>query len=453
MSVPPNSKPHFPEALSESLFSLKERGLITPNMLSEYVGSQLFQTAALTALTPPPKPYQEEAYTSPKTHTCKLHRKKNGVQTLTATAHQATRYQIYFAGNVQDALEPNYIKEVLQLAPNKNHIFWDYPGACRHEGIKRFDVLFKCGYKKVKYLLNTGVPAKDITLYGYSMGGGIAAHIARKLHEEGHPVNLTIDRSFSSLSAVVSPLLYHKINTEQKKHAHHLPLGSAIAAFAITGVSIGTALAGLITSIGVLIASLIAGIGYTASLMLSLVPGFMFFAKFLNTLFNAEAQYLNTCFDVVASTIGSVVALAGFILGALTGLFLGTFLSLQHLFTKNPCKISLKKPTRMLLNTTTGEMDSVNNVQRILSFKQHGKIKIINSKEDEVIRVEAALNTGLNFTTNPKRTINKQSVNNPVASLWYNKGSHIDTLQPTDIDEKLTLPRPPLSVNPALALV
>ena len=453
MAVPLNSKPHFPEALSEALFSLKERGLMTPNVLSEYVGSQLFQTAALAALTPPPKPYQEEVYTCQTTHACKLHRKKNGVQTLTAKAHQSTQYQIYFAGNAQDALDPNYIKEVLQVAPNKNHIFWDYPGASRHEGIKRFDVLFKSGYKKVKYLLSTGVPAKDITLYGYSMGGGIAAHIARKLHTEGHPVNLTIERSFSSLSAVVSPLLYHKINTEQKTYAQHLPLGSAIAAFAITGVSIGTALAGLITSIGVLITSLIAGIGYIASLMLSLIPGFMFFANLLNTLFNAATQYLNTCIDVVASTIGSVVALAGFIVGALTGLVLGAILSLQLLFTDNPINFSLKQPTRMLLNTTTGEMDSVDNVQRILSFKKHGKVKVINSKEDEVIRTEAALNTGLGFTTNSTRTLNKQSVNNPVTSLWYSKGGHIDTLQKADIDEALTLPRPPFSGNPAFGLV
>ncbi len=432
--------PRFPEELSDTLFSLKERALMTPNMLSEHIGSQLFQTAALAALTSQPKPYTEAIYEPQKTHTFKLLRKKDGAQILTATAPHATQYQIYFAGNTQDALEPTYIKEVLETAPNKNHVFWDYPGACRHEGIKRFDVLQKAAYKKVKYLLDKGIPAEDITLYGYSMGGGIAACIAKRLHEEGHPVNLTIDRSFSSLSAVVSPLLYHKINTEQKKYAHHLPLGSAIAACAVMGVSIGTSLAGLIASIGTITASLIAGTGYALSALFFLMPGFKLFANLLNQIFNATAQYINASFDIAASAVGGIVALIGFTLGSLIGLFMGGILSLQHLFTDKPFTMPLDLPTYALLKTTTGEMNSAENIQSILNNPKHGEVTIINAKADEVIRPEASLNTGLGFTATRKQTAHQHHAHQSFSSFWYKKANHTATLKDSDIDGSLTFP-------------
>ena len=114
MSISKKATPYFPEALSESFFLLKERGFITPNMLSEYIGSQLMKMAALAAVSTPPDSYDISEYTSQKTHAFELDRAKNGAQTLKATSPHSKAYQVYFAGNAQDALEPNYIKETLQ---------------------------------------------------------------------------------------------------------------------------------------------------------------------------------------------------------------------------------------------------------------------------------------------------------------------------------------------------
>lgn len=447
MSAVHHSTPYFPEALADKFYSLKERGFITPNMLSEYIGSHLMQTAALAAVSTPPDSYTIEAYTQQKTHHFELTRSENGAQTLRAISSNAKQYQIYFAGNTQDALEPNYIKEMLQANPNTNYIFWNYPGACRYKGVTRFDLLFKAGYEQVKKLRNEGIPPEDVTLYGYSMGGGIAAHTTKKLHEEDYPVNLTIERSFSSLSNVVSPLLYHVLDTKtdwRTRYARHFPLGTSVIAFALIGTSIGTALAGFITSTSVIAATCFAATGYCLSSILAFIPGLLLLSNSLNELFNAHAIHLNVCFDIIATTVGSVVALAGLIAGAVLGAVFGAILSIQLLFTDNPYNLSLQLPTRALLNTTTGEILSVQNIQSILKSNAHGKITIINSKEDEVIHPEAALNTGLGFTTQTQRN----HLMSNITSIWYNKGDHIAPLHENDIDDTLTYPQmPPASYS------
>lgn len=56
----------------------------------------------------------------------------------------------------------------------------------------------------VKTLINRGVKPENIILKGHSLGGAIATLTAANLHQEKHPVRLFVDRSFSSLSNVMS---------------------------------------------------------------------------------------------------------------------------------------------------------------------------------------------------------------------------------------------------------
>ncbi|MDF1677587.1 MAG: hypothetical protein P1U32_02700 [Legionellaceae bacterium] len=441
MSISNTSLLHFPEPLSEAFFSLPGRGFMTPNMLSEAIGKHLLKIAALAATKPAPKPYKVTDYATHTNHHFKLERAENGAQTLIATIPHTKEYQIYFAGNAQDALDPTYILETLKEVPNKNHIFWDYPGASRYHGITRFDPLLKSGYQQIKALLDSGVPAEKITLHGYSLGGGIASYITQKLHHEGHPVNLTVERSFSSLSGAIAPLLYYQFNARpelKEKYGHHLPLGSSIAAFATMGVATGTGLAGLIASVGVILTSLLTAVAYLFCYLLALIPGFKSISTGLNLLLNSISSLLNTCFDIIASVIGSVVAFAGVIAGTLVGAVVGLALSLQLLFTKNPVNIPLNLPTRVLLNTTTGEMFSVKNILSILSIKNHGDIKIINAKKDDVVLEEAALNTGLGFTTRPNRLIPRKYMGHKLSSFWDKEADHVTTLKASGIDDELT---------------
>ncbi len=440
MSVSNTSILHFPEPLSDAFFSLPERGFMTPNMLSEAFGKHLLKIAALTATKPTPKPYKVTDYSAHTPHRFKLERAENGAQTLIAGIPDTKQYQIYFAGNAQDALDPAYITEVLEGVPDKNHIFWDYPGASRYHGITRFDPLLKSGYQQIKALLDSGVPAKNITLHGYSLGGGIAIYIAQRLHHEGHPVHLSVERSFSSLSAAIAPLLYYQFNARpelKEKYERHLPLGSSIAAFATMGIAAGTGLSGLIASVGIILTSLLTVFAYLFCYLLTLIPGFKQIARGLNLLFNGISSFLNTCFDILASTLGSIVAFIGVIAGTLIGAVVGFALSLQLLFTDKPVNIPLNLPTRVLLNTTIGELFSVSNIHSILNVKNHGEIKIINAKKDDVVLEEAALNTGLGFTTNPNRIIPRKYMGHKMSSFWDKAADHVSSLKAADIDDEL----------------
>lgn len=61
----------------------------------------------------------------------------------------------------------------------------------------------------VKNIINKGVRPENIILKGHSLGGAIATLTAANLHKEKHPIRLFVDRSFSSLSNVMS----HKFTT------------------------------------------------------------------------------------------------------------------------------------------------------------------------------------------------------------------------------------------------
>ncbi|MCH9755694.1 MAG: hypothetical protein K0U37_00680 [Gammaproteobacteria bacterium] len=431
MSAPQKPIIQFSEHASESLALLKERWGMSPNGLSNTISSH-FMRAAILPLEA--RPHTLEEYAS-STHAFKLIQKQD-IQTLEATKANTTQYQIYLAGNNQAGLKPECVQSMLEASPNTNHIFKNYSRVDKnHQNINQINPLFKPGYEEVKTLLDKGIPAENITLYGYSFGGGIAAQIAKKLHDEGFCVNLTIDRSFSSLSSVIAS----KTNLI---HQSYLPLGTSLAAFSMMGASLGLIVAGLIASIGVLIESFIANLAYYCCLTLSKIPGLALLASYLDIICNQIAQSINLCFNLIASVIGAAIAFTGFLAGAVVGALTGAILSLQLLVTDTPVGVPLEPAVCMFLNTTTGEMNSVRNVQHILNLNKHGKVKILNSKTDNNIPLESALNTGLGFTTHSDRNLKQYTASNHITSLWYNKASHFDnTLKTDDIDFNLNYPK------------
>lgn len=64
-------------------------------------------------------------------------------------------------------------------------------------------ILLEEGKAQVQRLLDKDIPANQITLYGHSMGGGIASLVASHFHHQGIKIKIFNDRSFSSISSVV----------------------------------------------------------------------------------------------------------------------------------------------------------------------------------------------------------------------------------------------------------
>ncbi|MDF1645542.1 MAG: hypothetical protein P1U61_00975 [Legionellaceae bacterium] len=457
MPFSPKTAVYVPDHLSESLSTLKTRWGMAPNQLSHFLGSYLMQPIlpALRTNTVGHKTYHEQDYKSRGLY----HVDKNtyqitnihGAQTLTVTVPDAKQHIVYFGRNSQDSLSPYFVQEVLKEKPNTNYIFQNYPGVGTGQSITHITPLFQAGYEAVKTLLDSDVPAKDITLKGLSLGGGVAAHVAKKLHDEGHSVNLVVDRSFASLSALPANLetrialgceKVSGLNEAYEKYGCYLPLVTSITACTTLGASIGTALAGLITGIGVLLANLIANTGYYLSLALAFTPGLSHAASTVNVMFNTIAEYTDMCFDVIGSILGSLVGITTLLTGAVVGAAVGGLLSLQLYWTDKPVNMPLGLAASALLNTTVGEMDSARKVKQILNSKNHGHVTIINAKDDDVIISEDSLNTGIGLSDNPDRVIKKQGLGGNLSSFWFKHGGHGGDLYSYNMDSELTHDEP-----------
>lgn len=421
--------------LSESVALLQKRQGITPNHLSNYLGSHLMQII-LPALFFVRHQRGQLDYSEVAIKTGATAKDATVATDISELTDDPTQYQIYFAGNGQDALyDPFHTLNVIGNTPNTIHLFKNYPGIDTDEPLQNIEVLFEDGYARAKTLIDQyNIPPEKITLYGLSLGGGVAAQVARRLHDEGYPVNLTIDRSFSNLSAVVSPKLEHHL--QPTKYGRYLPLATSMAAVGFSGTALGTTVAGLITSIGVLLGHLMSNLGYYVSLALSCIPYLEQPASMLNTAVNALSESIAAGFDIMASVTGALVSLTASIAGTALGAVIGAVLSLQLLFTDTPINMPLGFSARACLSTTTGEMNSVDNVQHILKSEEHGHVKIINGKHDDVIHPEASLNTGLGFSDNPARE--NQHVSSNFSSFWYNYASHCGQLEDDDIDVDLS---------------
>ena len=124
------------------------------------------------------------------------------INTLVSTLPFAQqKYIINFVGNQSryeniidamradaEALHCHVVGFSSGIATSKNHLLID-------------------GIAQVQWLLDRGVSPKNITLKGHSLGGAIATLVAYHFHQNNKPVNVFSDRSFSSLSKLVSPLV------------------------------------------------------------------------------------------------------------------------------------------------------------------------------------------------------------------------------------------------------
>ncbi len=144
--------------------------------------------------------------------------KTNGLEVLEVTlegisVEDVKKYVIFCAGNTMDSMDPLIIKGGVSPITGEDktkYIFWNYPGVgCSKGSVFHPEDLVEGAYQQVKRLMSDGIAPKDITLHGLSLGGSVAIFAAKRLHNEGIYINLTVDRSFSSISRVL-PNLWDK---------------------------------------------------------------------------------------------------------------------------------------------------------------------------------------------------------------------------------------------------
>lgn len=326
----------------------------------------------------------------------------NGLETLEINAiklFEDHHYIVYCCGMEEDALS----FDVTSIQPNQSAIIWNYPSQGQSQGhVRSAKDLFKPAFYQVMRLLNKGIPDKNITLHGYSLGGGVATAVARQLHEQGHFVHLKVERSFARFSSVV-PALVNKIDVEKA------PLVTSILALAVTGFALGIAFAGFVNALGHLA---------TEAMMTDSMP----------------ASIVAETVNVLASFIGGIIALSSLILGCVLGTILGILLTVQLLWTNNPFILSVTPAFENILLSFCFEMDSVAELQQLLAThdkpehetKEKPTITVINTVDDEVITIAAAFNTKLELE--PEDNFQRPSIKDKVTSFWYLKGGHRGTL-------------------------
>jgi Chlamydia CHLPS protein (DUF818) len=491
----------FPSDLANAFLSLAKRGLMTPNYLSSLIMLAVLPAWVLKIANPEqfvPLENDENGvvnkevflkrsrahffystyYTSISDSECK-YVSLDGLETL-EVKHKNPKYKQYeivFCGNGQDAIDNNSLTRVL-FGSKKNYVFWNYPGVGLSSGSANcVDDLVAAGYKQVERLLEDGVAAQDITLNGFSLGGAVATHVASLLHAKGYPVNLTVDRSFSSLAAVpaqkIPQLVYFEDEEGQKPFAGFaplLPLATTALAFGLLGASLGFVISGLITSlvvmitaplalivyaisyciamIGELMQTVIQFIGYALSLMvfglseelaqdttkffdkMGSLPAdlFTYIAAALNNSIMFMINNINNFTFFCAAIVGLLIAIPGILSGAIIGLCLGAILSVQLIFTDQPLLMPLTPFFNLIFWSTVNDMNSVSALKTLLWSEKTGLINVINTKNDQVICVEASLNAGIGVPPGQSASDNK-NLKGKVRSFWYEKGGHAGPLE------------------------
>ncbi len=352
----------------------------------------------------------------------------DGLETLEAKQNKQIsnpKYEIFCCGNAQDAMDISKALELIETDPSKNYIFWNYPGVGLSKGAAySTQDLFKAGYKQAKRLIDDGILAEDITLHGFSLGGGVAIHVARCLHEEGHFVNLKIDRSFARIALVPPGIFKQIINQDTSKQPSYAPFITSTIAFAISCVALGTTFAGFIASVGLVAASVKAAIGYCLAYPFNLL-GFA-----INEPFSTIASFIDNAVNLIGSIVGGVIAIGGLMAGGLVGLVFGAFLSIQLLWTEEPFLMPMTPAFSAGLYSSCCEMDSVNEMHRLLniddkhSYKIKPYISVINVLDDEVIDVDASLSVGLGLRHTKQSDNEHQPLKEKITSFWYREGGH-----------------------------
>ncbi len=476
----------FPMDMYQALSGLGERGLMTPTYLSKLIMLAVLPAQRIVDKDRPlindehglcnAQSWYErtdrEDYLLAQTHTL-VSLSVDGLETLEAKQKQPNpnqQYKIFFCGNAQDALDSDTAHQLAYCEKDTNYIFWNYPGVGSSKGVAHSTHdLIKAGYQQAKRLIDQGIPAQNITLHGFSLGGGAALGAGRQLHEEGHLVNLVIDRSFARISSVI-PANLSQIMT----YRNYAPLMTSIIALGLSGVALGTTFAGFIASIGLVAASATAAIGYVVACCIQAVGfflqeiitvvgemiafpfslfsksisgdikslfntiGYFLFYQFnlvataINKIFSTIATFIDNTVYLISSIVGGAIAVGGLVAGSLAGLIFGALLSIQLLWTDKPLTMPMTPAFRVALYSSCCEMDSVNEMHRLLNAdnkpenitKEQPEISVTNVIDDQVIDVAASLNIGLGLE--PGKPLDDE--NRPlkkVTSFWYRNGGHV----------------------------
>lgn len=140
--------------------------------------------------------------------------------------NQDTRYVVFLIGNGETAkYRLEQIKQGVydELGGGRNVMFrvFDYRGVCAStddentpQSIRNLvsDSVFQ-----VKDLLKTykanGIKPEHVTVFGHSLGGGIATNVVNQLHQEGIRVKGVFSRTFSALTTVAKVVVEEELNS------------------------------------------------------------------------------------------------------------------------------------------------------------------------------------------------------------------------------------------------
>lgn len=103
----------------------------------------------------------------------------------------------------------------------------NYRGVGESQGFPTsYQDLERDGIAMVEYLLSLGVKTENIMIHGWSLGGGVGAHVAVHYQKKGHEIGYCNDRSFSSMEDEVDGIL-----TSLKNEAKNGSLFNKIIAY------------------------------------------------------------------------------------------------------------------------------------------------------------------------------------------------------------------------------
>ena len=333
----------------------------------------------------------------------------NGLETIQAALINATnhtKYEIYFCGNAQDGLGlemvPNHIDE---YARDKHCIFWNYPGIGQSAGQSHHPIdLIEAGCQQVQRLLDQGIPAGRIKLYGYSLGGGVAAQVSARFAQT-HNIKLTleIDRSFSSLQQTVCSFI---LNGRQEKDTRWI---SGIAAGALMGLTSGAWNARALDDLGL----------WIAFYLTNETPAYVQ-APLMALTFGIEFTFL---------LLGLVLTFGGLILGLILGIMIGMASTIEQFCFDEPNISPLDFAVHCFFDIIDCHMDTLEAIRRISIHsvtpapqnthqKQHVCIK--NDIHDRLILPRASLACGV---------LNAPIDRSPIETQWYRDADHQGVLE------------------------
>lgn len=323
---------------------------------------------------------------------------------------QSSDHKIHFPGNSEDALMLSRIHGVLHANPGLNHFFWNYPGVAGSSGTAAcFQDLVDAGYKETKTYIerHPEIKAQDITLHGFSLGGAVAAHVARRLYDENYPVKLVIDRSFASITDVLtSPLEVGQIESASWKHLWLHNVATSI----LFGVLIGSLPASIIATASIIMTAPIALVTQRlASLVQSTNSKYLqnekieTIAHHINDFGDIASWLLREAMNYITFILTAALAIAGVLFfGLIFGGIIGGILAYTQDKSKDPVLFPCRPVVALVLYSLCCNVDSTAQIKHIMSaFSKDtdpNNLYISNSTHDQIIRYHASLLRGLGVT-------------------------------------------------------